>query len=68
MIMTLNDFFIKYLYLMLVDVVRKGDFDTLMWRINMDRQVKNHVLIRQTAWYKYVRVVQIRMVGCDRPR
>ena len=54
MIMTLNDFFIKYLYLMLVDVVRKGDFDTLMWRINMDRQVKNHVLIRQTARYKYV--------------
>lgn len=28
--MTLNDFFIKYLYLMPVDVVRKGDFDTLM--------------------------------------
>ena len=28
--MTLKDFFIKYLYLMPVDVVRKGDFDTLM--------------------------------------
>ncbi len=66
--MTLNDFFIKYLYLMQVDVVHKGDFDPLMWRINMDRQVKNHVLIRQTAWYKYVPVVQIRMVGCERSR
>ena len=35
--MTLNDFFIKYLYLMPVDVVRKGDFDTLSWRVKVDR-------------------------------